>query len=82
MNKRYRVNGKAIKWINTRFAKQYKVRQSIKTIMCAQVSAVAVCRVNAIKSSASASSVEKAVAISKVIIDSQSAMLKIYEAVK
>ena len=75
MNKRYKINGKAIKWIDSRFSKKEKLRRSFRMIVAAQINAATASQLNLIKLS-SQSKVNKALGISKAILNGQIAMVE------
>ena len=75
MNKRYKINGKAIKWIDSRFSKKEKIRHGFRMIVAAQISAATACQIDLIKSS-SRSKVDKSLGISKALLNNQIAMFE------
>ena len=75
MNKRYKINGKAIKWIDSRFSKKEKLRRSFRMIVAAQINAATASQINLIKFS-SQPKVNKALGISKAILNGQIAMVE------
>lgn len=75
MNKRYKLNGKAIKWIDSKYSKKEKIRRSFRMIIAAQIQSAAAVHVSAIMHSSS-SKVNKALGISRAILTAQIAFVK------
>ena len=86
MNKRFRDHqGKARKWINTRYAKPYKVRRATAMMMAGCMSAQtinAVQTIQSVKAITKAQKLSKAFAIAQVILDNAISQSKLISEVR
>ena len=76
MNKKYKIHGKAIKWINSRFSKKEKARRSLRIVMRAQIQAATAVQINTIKR-ASKGEINTALAIARTVLAGQIAISKV-----
>ena len=78
MNKKHKLNGKAKKWINTRFARPEINRAFLRKIMVAQIAAATGSQISMIRGSTQGSQEQKALAIAKAIIARNEAIIRVH----